>query len=152
MMVAVVVASLAALAALGVRYRRHVIMARWYVLLHGVVLVLLALARQRGIGSELLVGASVSASRWGATTAMALATVYLLWSCVSERLLTLSQTCGAILAATAFGVTWISLLPAAGVQLAGMSATRAVAWLLPILLPLTASVLAPWSLSRVRHL
>jgi hypothetical protein len=45
----------------------------------------------------------------------------------------------------------VTLLRAAGVQLAGMPATAAV-WLpSPVLLPLMATVLAPWPLSRVRH-
>ena len=39
----------------------------------------------------------------------------------------------------------------AGVQLAGVPATDAVCMLSPVLLPLTVGILAPWSLSRVRH-
>ena len=39
----------------------------------------------------------------------------------------------------------------AGVQLAAMSASNAASTLSPALLPLMASVLAPWSLSRIRH-
>ena len=41
---------------------------------------------------------------------------------------------------------------ALGVQLAGMSAANAIWMLSPVLLPLMAGVLAPWSLNRVRHL
>jgi hypothetical protein len=59
--------------------------------------------------------------------------------------------CGAVLVSLAFGVAWVTLLPAAGVQLAGMPTMDAVWMLAPVLLPLTGSVLAPWSLSRIRH-
>ena len=38
-----------------------------------------------------------------------------------------------------------------GLSLAGMSAADAVRTLVPAVLPLTFSVLAPWSYSRVRH-
>jgi hypothetical protein len=44
------------------------------------------------------------------------------------------------------------VLRAASVQLAGMP-TMDAAWMLsPGLLPLMASVVAPWSLSRIRHM
>ena len=59
--------------------------------------------------------------------------------------------CGAVLVSAAFGAAWLTLLHAAGVQLAGMSAAGVVGMLWPVLLPLMASVLAPWSLSRIRH-
>jgi hypothetical protein len=51
----------------------------------------------------------------------------------------------------AFGVAWVTVLGAAGVPLARMPATDAVWLLTPALLPLMASLLAPWSLSRLRH-
>ena len=38
-----------------------------------------------------------------------------------------------------------------GLQPAAMGATDAIWMLSPMLLPLMASVLAPWSLSRIRH-
>ena len=80
-----------------------------------------------------------------------LATVYLFWAAFAERLLTLRSACGAVLVSAAFGAAWLTVLRAAGVQLAGMPAMDAVWMLSPALLPLMASVLAPWSLSRIRH-
>ena len=46
----------------------------------------------------------------------------------------------------------LAVLHAAGVQLAGMTAAGFVGILWPVLLPPLASVLAPWSLSRIRHI
>jgi hypothetical protein len=78
-------------------------------------------------------------------------TVYLFWSAFTERLLTLRYVCGALLVSLIFGVAWVTLLRAAGVQLAYMPTFDAVWILAPILLPLIGSVLAPWSLNRIRH-
>jgi hypothetical protein len=47
---------------------------------------------------------------------------------------------------------WLTMLRAAGVQIAGMPTMDAVWMLSPALLPLMASVLAPWSLNRIRHI
>jgi hypothetical protein len=44
-----------------------------------------------------------------------------------------------------------TVLRAAGVQLAGMPTIDVLSMLSPALLPLMASLLAPWSLSRIRH-
>jgi hypothetical protein len=51
----------------------------------------------------------------------------------------------------AFGAAWLTVLHMAGVQLVGMSAMNAVWILSPALLPPIFSLLAPWSLSRIRH-
>ena len=83
--------------------------------------------------------------------AIVLATAYLFWRAFAERLLTLRSACGVVLVSAAFGAAWLTLLRAAGVSLAGMPTTDAVWMLSPALLPLMASVLAPWSLSRIRH-
>ena len=80
------------------------------------------------------------------------ATLYVGWRVFAERLLTLRSACAVVLMSVAFAAAWVTLLGAAGVQLADMS-TRDAAWMLsPTLLPLLASVLAPWSFSRVRHI
>ena len=142
------VASLAALAALWARYPRRLNIAGLLFLLYGLALVLLALAGQRWNGLELR---SSGRRRWIAASAIVLATGYLFWRAFAERLLTLRQACGAVLVSAAFGAAWLTLLRAAGVSLAGMPATDAVWMLSPALLPLMASVLAPWSLSRIRH-
>jgi hypothetical protein len=51
----------------------------------------------------------------------------------------------------AFAAAWLTVLQAAGVQLGEMRALDAVWILSPVLLPLTASVLSPWSFNRIRH-
>jgi hypothetical protein len=153
--VAVMVASFAAWVALAARYPRRVGHVGWLLLLHGLVLVPLVLTGYRGVGSvvlwEFLLDALVWITRWIDAPAIVLATVYVSWRAFAERLLTLRSACGAVLVSAAFGAAWLTMLRAAGVQLAAMPATDAFWMLSPALLPLTASVLAPWSLSRVRH-
>jgi hypothetical protein len=149
--VAVLVAWRAAHAALRARYSRRLTIAGWSLLLHGLMLVLLALAVRRGIGSAFLLDAILGATKWIAVAASVLATVYLFWAVLVERLLTLRQAFGAILLSAAFGVAWMTVLRAAGVSLGGMPTTDAVGMLSPALLPPLVSVLAPWSLSRIRH-
>ena len=144
--VAVMVASVAAIMALAARYPRPLNIATClYLLSWGLVLVLLALAGHRGIG--LLFGPT----RFIDAPAIVLATAYLSWRAFAERLLTLRSACGVVLVSAAFGTAWVTVLRAAGVQLAGMPTMDAVWMLSPVLLPLMASVLAPWSLNRIRH-
>ena len=145
------VAAFAVLGALWTRYSRRVNIAGSLLLLYGLVLGLLALAGQRGIGPEIPLGAILRATSWVAASAIVLATGYLLWRGFAEQLLTLRQLCGVVLVTTAFGAAWLTILRAAGVSLAGMPVTDAVWRLSPALLPLLGSVLAPWSLSRIRH-
>ena len=139
-------ASLATLAALWARYPRRLNIAGLLFLLYGLALVLLALG-QRWNGLE----AILRATYWVAASAIVLATGYLLWRGFAEQLLTLRQASGAVLVSAAFGAACLTLLRGAGVSLAGMPAADAVWMLSPALLPLMASVLAPWSLSRIRH-
>ena len=145
-----VVIWVAAFAVLGALSRR-VNIAGSLLLLFGLALALLALAGQRGIGPEIPLGAILRATSWVAASAIVLATGYLLWRGFAEQLLTLRHACGAVLVSAAFGAAWLTVLRAAGVSLAGMPTTNYVWMLSPALLPLMASVLAPWSLSRIRH-
>ena len=90
------------------------------------VLVLLALAEQYGIASTLVFYAAQDlTNRVIAVVAAAsvLATVYLFWSVLAERLLTLRQACGVLLVSAAFAAAWVTVLSAAGVQLTTMPAT-----------------------------
>jgi hypothetical protein len=152
--VVVMVAARAAFTALRARYPRQLNIAGLVLLLHGFLLVLLGLAFQLGIASQFVFyTAQDLTNRVIAVVAAAsvLATVYLLWRVLAERLLTLGQACGAILVSAAFGAAWVTLLTAAGVPLSTMPATDVVGVSSPALLPLMAIVLAPWSLSRIRH-
>ena len=148
--VAVMVASRAALGALWTRYPRRLNIAGLLFLLYGLALVLLALG-QRWSGLEIPLGAILRATSWVAASAIVLATGYLLWRGFAEQLLTLRQASGAVLVSAAFGAACLTLLRGAGVSLAGMPAADAAWMLSPALLPLMASALAPWSLSRIRH-
>jgi hypothetical protein len=149
--VAVMVAWLAAGTALRARYPRHMLVAGSLPLLYGLALIVLAVAEGSGIVSELLVEAIVRATPWIAAAALVFTTVYLLWSGFAERALTARYTCGALVISAAFGAAWVMALRAGGVNFGGMSTTDAVLFLSPVLLPLMASVLSPWSLNRIRH-
>jgi len=149
--VVVWVATLAVLGALWNRYFRRVNIAASLLLLSGLALAVLALAGRYGIVSTFLVDAIFSATRWIAAVAMVLAMAWLLWSAISERLLTVRYACGALVISAVFGAAWLTVLNAGGVQLAGMAANNAVSMLWPLLLPLMAGILAPWSLNRIRH-
>jgi hypothetical protein len=156
--VAVMVAARAAFTALRARYPRHVNIAGSLLLLHVFVLVLLIQAERYGIASTPVLDAAQDlTNRVIAVVAAAsvLATVYLFWIVLAERLLTLRHACGALLVSAAFVAAWVTVLGPPGVPLSTMPATDVVLMLTPALsvglLPLTASVLAPWSLSRIRH-
>ena len=152
--VAVMVASRAAFTALRARYPRQLNIAGSLLLLHVFVLVLLMQAEQFGIASQFVLDAAQDLTNRAiavVAAASVLATVYLFWTVLAERLLTPRQACGAILVSAAFGAAWVTVLTAAGVPLSAMPARDAIGMLSPALLPLMASVLAPWSLSRVRH-
>jgi len=149
--VAVMVTLRAAQPALRARYTRRMNIGTWLVLLSAGALVLLVLATRRGIGGVELLLNTITVTKWIVVAAMTLATAYLLWRVLAEQILTLRQACGAILTSAAFGVAWITVLQAVGVQLSGRPAMDAAWMLSPALLTLMAAVLAPWSLSRVRH-
>jgi drug/metabolite transporter (DMT)-like permease len=148
-MVAVIVACRAALPALRARYPRALQIATSLLLLHGFVLFVLARAAENG--SLFLLDEGLSATKWIATVATVLATLLLAWRVFAERLLTLRSVGVAVLISVAFGAAWLTVLQAAGVHLTGMPAMATIWMLTPVLLPLMASVLAPWSLGRARH-
>ncbi len=87
-----------------------------------------------------------------ATSAIVLATGYLLWRGFAEQLLTLRSGVwrrpgvGGIRGGMGDGAAC-----GGRVSLPGCHAADAVWMLSPALLPLMVSVLAPWSLSRIRH-
>lgn len=152
--VAVMVASRAAFPALRARYPRRVKIAESLLLLQVVVLVLLTLAEQYGIASEFVLYAAQDVTNWvivAVAAAGVLATVYFFWIGVAERLLTRRHACGLLLLSAAFAAAWVTVLGAAGVSLSTMPARAVVLMLVPAVLPLMVSVLAPWSLSRIRH-
>jgi len=149
--IAVMVALFATFAAVRARYLRPLLIVGSALLFHGLLLVLLALAEQENIASPFLVQTIFAVTGWTLVTAMAFATIYLFWNGFAERALTVRYASAAVLVSAAFGAAWLTALRAGGVQISEMSAGNAVSVLWPLLLPLMASVLAPWSLNRVRH-
>jgi hypothetical protein len=145
------VAAFAVLGALWTRYSRRANIAASSLLLSGFALVLLALAERNGIASPFVLDALLAAARWIFLGAIVFTTAYVFWSGFAERVLTLGYAGGAVAISAAFGAAWLTVLHMAGVQLAGMSATSVISVVSPALLPLLASVLAPWSLGRIRH-
>ena len=130
--------------------------AGWLLLLHGFVLVPLVMIGYRGFGSkwlwEFLLNVLVWMTRWIDAPAIVLATVYGCWRAFfAERLLTLRLACGLVIVSAAFGLAWLTMLRAAGVQFAALPATDTLWMLSPALLPVTVCALAPWSLSHARH-
>jgi hypothetical protein len=149
--VAVWVASWAAIGALRTRYRRRINIAVCLLLLYGVAFVWLAVGVRVDpeTASQFHLDVVYGAMRWIAAAAIVFTTVYVFWSGFAEHLLTIRYASGAVAISAAFGAAWLIALRIAGLQPAGMNA---VSMLSPALLPLLASVLAPWSLSRVRHM
>ena len=145
------VTAFAALGALRTRYSRHIVAP--LLLLYGLSLVWLAVGVRMDpeTASQFHLDVVYGAMRWIAAAAMVFTTVYVLWSGFAERVLTVRYASGAAAISAAFGAAWLTVLQIAGVQLAGMSAMNAIPVVSPALLPLMASVLAPWSLSRIRH-
>ncbi len=150
--VAVWVAAFAVLGALWTRYSRRMNIAASSLLLCGLALALLALAERNGTVSPFVFDAIFAAARGIFLAAMVFTTVYVFWSGFVERVLTIRYASGAVAISAAFAAAWLTALHIAGVQPGGMSAMNAVSILLPALLPLMFSILAPWTLHRVRHL
>jgi hypothetical protein len=158
-LVAVMVACRASFSALGARNPRRMAVAGAALLLYGYVLFLLAqisqferdsLGLQHGVVSRLATPV-FETSRWVAVAAIALATLCLLWRSLAERLLTLRSATLAVLVSAAFAAAWVAVLHATGVSLSAMPTGGAIWMLSPALLPPLVSILAPWSLSRMRH-
>jgi hypothetical protein len=150
--VGVMVAGLAAREALRARYPRGLLVGSSLLLLWCLAIILLTLAGRNGIASAFLVAATIWATRWIATAAMVLTTIYLFWSGFAERALTTRYVCGVLVISAAFGSAWVTVLRAAGVQLTGTLGTDVARLLWPVLPLLMFSVLAPWSLNRSRHI
>lgn len=146
------VAAFAVLGALWTRYSHRLNIAAASLLLSGLAFALLALAERNGIVSPFVVDVIFAAARWSFLAAMVFMIAYVFWSGFAECLLTIHYASGAVAISVIFAAAWLTVLHAAGVQLAGMSAIDAFSLLSPALLPLIFGVLAPWTLNRVRHL
>jgi hypothetical protein len=144
------VAACAVLGALRTRYFRRANIAASSLLLSGLALALLALAERKGIVSPFVLDGIFATARWMFFAAMVFTIVYVFWIGFAERVLTIRYASGAVAISAAFGAAWLTVLRAAGLWRADVSAAAAVWMLSPALLTLTVSVLAPWSFSRIR--
>src|SRR5690606_27781504 len=150
--VAVMVAVRASLEALFARYRRRVITAVAFLLVYGLVVVLVTNIAGGRAPDILLLNLMLAAVPVLVAAALTLGTLYLLWRTVAERILAPHQAAAAVLASAVVALACATLLGAMGAPISSIPPLGAVLALSPSLLTLTALVLAPWSLSRVRHL
>ncbi len=149
--IAVMVAARAVFTALRARWSRRVNIGGVLLLVYCLTLVLLVLSEQRGLVPALVPQAFLATSGWLAAAALVIGTMYLAWRVLAERLVTWRQASVVAGLLAVFAATWLVLLSAGGVSLTRIDAAEAIRMLLPVLLPLFFCVLAPWSLSRVRH-
>jgi hypothetical protein len=141
----------AILEAVFTRYRRRAVIVGAALLLYPLTLVSLDLA---GSGSrwDVFMHAVFDVSVWSATAGIVFGTLYLFWRILAERLMTPLQTGGVVLISAVLLAAWMTMLRANGVNLGDLSAPSAFWAMWPVVvLPLLASALAAWSLSRVRH-
>jgi hypothetical protein len=145
--------AIAVLRTLWTRYSRRATIAAIVLVLYGLVFVWLAVGVRADpeTASQFHLDVVYEAMRWSAIAAMVFTTAYVFWSGFAERVLTIRYAGGAVAISAAFGAAWLTVLHIAGVQLAGMSAMTAISVVSPALVPLMASVVAPWSLNRIRH-
>ncbi len=150
--VAAMVASRASLEALLARYRRAVITAAALLLLYGLVVALVVLTAGGRAQDNSLLSFALGAVPLLGVAAVALGTLYLFWRSMAERILAPYQAIAVVLVSATVVAAWATLLSAAGTPVSQMPPVRAALALSPSLFTLTALLLAPWSLSRVRHL
>jgi len=150
--VAVMVAARASLEALFARYRVRVVAAAAFALLYGLVVALVVLGADGWVQDAMLLNIMLGAVPLLGGGAVVLGTLYLFWRTVVERILAPQQAAGVVLASAIVAVAWVTLLDAADTPVSRMSPVTAALALCPALLTLAVLVLAPWSLSRVRHL
>lgn len=142
--VALMIALLATFTALRTRYPRHVLISISVLMSCGFALVLLASAARSGVVSALLLDSVLRTTGWIAAAVLVSAAVYLLWNSFAERLLTVRYACGALVITALFGLAWLTAFRA-------VEGPPVMAMFLLVLVPLIVSVLAPWSLGRVRR-
>lgn len=136
--VALLVALRAAFTALRARYPRRLLAAEWLLALCIGALVLLGVAKQKGMAPAATVDAIFSATAWIMLGAAAIATAYLTWSGFRERTLSVHYVAAAVVVAAVSGLA----SPAAQSPL-----PLSISWLLP----LSVLLVAPWALGRIRH-
>ncbi|MBC8026113.1 MAG: hypothetical protein H7Y89_08990 [Steroidobacteraceae bacterium] len=137
--------------ALTARYPRSALVVVGLPIVWGLAIVLLALVQKSGIAPALPVKAILQASFWIAAVALMSTTIYLFWNGISSRVLTAGYLSSAVLVIAVFAAAWVAMLHAAGAPFSRMPALHIAAILFPVMMMLMNSLLAPWSLDRIRH-
>ena len=151
--VVMAVAAFAMLGALRLRYSRLASLASFLLVPYSLLFVWLwvGVRGDPAAFSWLHLDVVYGAMSWSATTVMAITTVYVVWTGFAEHVLTLRYASGAVAISLAFAAAWLTLVHMIGVPLTGVSTTNAISIASLALLPLTVSMLAPWSYGRIRH-
>jgi len=151
-LVGVWVTAWAVLGSLRIRYGRRATIAGCLLLLYGLVFLWLAIAVRvdPATASRLHMDAVEVAMRWIAATAVVATTVHVFWRGFAEYVVTLRYASGALAISAAFAAAWLTTLHITGAALTGMSALQVLSAMSPVVLPLMASGLAPWSYGRMR--
>lgn len=150
-MIVLLVTVRASLEALFARYRRRLIIAATAILLYCFAFALSQLVDASETRLIALADAMFTATSTIAAAAIALATLFLFRRTIVEQLLTPGQAAGAILIAMLFASAWATLMYTGGLRLADLSLAGIALASVPVVLPFFAAALAPWSLSRIRH-
>lgn len=137
--------------ALKARYPRPTLVAMWMPAAWGLTVFLLAVAGSTGILPNSVARTLVFAAMWAATAVLVCATSYLFWRNLLERALPAAYGAGVLALLAAFAAAYLVLIRTIDMPLAGkpLAALALLTW--PVLLLLLGSMLAPWSLNRVRH-
>ena len=151
-LVGVWVTAWAVLGSLRVRYGRRATVAGCLLLLYGLMFLWLAIAVRvdPATASRLHLDAAEVAMRWIATGAVVATTILVFWRGFAEHVVTFRYASGAVAIAVVFAASWLTTLHVTGAALTGMSALQVVSAMSPVVLPLMASGLAPWSYGRIR--
>ena len=94
----------------------------------------------------------VEASSWLVATAIPLVTIVVFWRACAEGLLARRLAGSAAIAWAAVVAAWLTLIQGSGVSFAALPPSLAALALSIGLLPLAVVALAPWALSRIRHM
>lgn len=137
--------------ALRTRYPRGVMVADWVPVVWGVAMGIAGLASRSGAIAAPLATTIVLSLSWLATAGIAAIAIYLLWTGFANGGLGLRETGAAVAICATFVGTVLLLMRSVGVDLAALPASKVVGflWMVPLILMVT--LLAPWSLNRVRH-
>src|SRR5690606_28119694 len=88
---------------------------------------------------------------WIAAAGIPAGTAYLIARVLLERIASIAEAAVVVGVWVVIAIVYVALLHDSGVRLLELPTPLALLELAPLLLPLAAAALAPWSLARVRH-